>query len=714
MRFEIGEIMKQNLVMDLVYGNSSCPKKLLGRHYVRGGQVIAAYHPDAVSMRVITDDGEIYEMDSVERLSVFALFIPGQNSFSYQIEMTFQDGNTFTNYNPYDFPCQITKREEEDFQKGCWLNSYKKLGCHPMEINGVKGLYFAVWAPSAKRVSVVGNFNFWNGLIYPMNRLEKSGIYEIFLPNAQLNQYYKYEIKTTQGYILQKADPYGMCQERTIENASKTFDMSEFHWDDKIWMKNRKYKNVKETPMVVYSFSEKEMEKKESILEEDFTHILFNRKREQWGIKEDWEQWNMKEAREHPTTFFTPSFCYGSPDLFRQYINETHRKGIGVIMEISPGYFSRESAGLERFDGTMLYGTAVERIRPNEESAMCRFFFERPEVSNYLLSNLLFWIREYHIDGFVFGGITDIISTNKNTSNNLNIKGAAIGKTNETMGETGRAFLTRAVETIRKEDPGVIVISDEYAELSSKDKNLFLGEADFDFYWNYSVKENLNSYLSGDKLQKMQEHYKITLPLQKAGLSRSLLLLNYKKQAVFRQTSIDNPLSDGYDMLSEAKISYAFLMGVPGKKVLSEIYDNSEIRNYLHSLIRIYREYPALYEYEKDMKSFEWVNGMDAVSSVVSFIRKSSSSRNQLLFICNFSSDSIADYQVGVPHFGKYVLLSNSDATEFGGEGRFVEQSPAVMREPCDFRPYSIEVSLPPNAALIFGFGSAFDERKGV
>ena len=383
-------------------------------------------------------------------------------------------------------------------------------------------------------------------------------------------------------------------------------------------------------------------------------------------------------------------------------------------MEISPGYFSRESAGLERFDGTMLYGTAVERIRPNEESAMCRFFFERPEVSNYLLSNLLFWIREYHIDGFVFGGITDIISTNKNTSNNLNIKGAAIGKTNETMGETGRAFLTRAVETIRKEDPGVIVISDEYAELSSKDKNLFLGEADFDFYWNYSVKENLNSYLSGDKLQKMQEHYKITLPLQKAGLSRSLLLLNYKKQAVFRQTSIDNPLSDGYDMLSEAKISYAFLMGVPGKKVLSEIYDNSEIRNYLHSLIRIYREYPALYEYEKDMKSFEWVNGMDAVSSVVSFIRKSSSSRNQLLFICNFSSDSIADYQVGVPHFGKYVLLSNSDATEFGGEGRFVEQSPAVMREPCDFRPYSIEVSLPPNAALIFGFGSAFDERKGV
>ena len=296
----------------------------------------------------------------------------------------------------------------------------------------------------------------------------------------------------------------------------------------------------------------------------------------------------------------------------------------------------------------------------------------------------------------------------------MNIKGAAIGKTNETMGETGRAFLTRAVETIRKEDPGVIVISDEYAELSSKDKNLFLGEADFDFYWNYSVKENLNSYLSGDKLQKMQEHYKITLPLQKAGLSRSLLLLNYKKQAVFRQTSIDNPLSDGYDMLSEAKISYAFLRGVPGKKVLSEIYDNSEIRNYLHSLIRIYREYPALYEYEKDMKSFEWVNGMDAVSSVVSFIRKSSSSRNQLLFICNFSSDSIADYQVGVPHFGKYVLLSNSDATEFGGEGRFVEQSPAVMREPCDFRPYSIEVSLPPNAALIFGFGSAFDERKGV
>lgn len=699
MRFEIGEIMKKDRVMELVYGNYSYPKNLLGRHFVKGGQVIAAFHPDAVSMKVIADHGEIYEMDPVERLPVFALFVPGQNSFSYQIEMTFRDGNTYTNYNPYDFPCQITKREEEDFVKGCWLNSYKKLGCHPMKINGIDGLYFAVWAPSARRVSVVGNFNFWNGLIYPMNRRDASGIFEIFLPHAELNQYYKFEIKTMQGTVLQKADPYGVFQERTIENASKTFDMSAFQWDDMIWMKNRKYKNVKENPMIVHNLLDEEAEEKDSILEKDFTHVLFNRKR---------EGWNVQGGKDRPTTFYTPTFCSGSPDTFRQYINEAHKKGIGVLMEISPGYFSREGAGLERFDGTTLYGTAVDRISANEESPFCRFFFEKPEVSNYLLSNLLFWMKEYHIDGFVFGGITDIISTRKNISNNLNINGAAGDRRNETMGEAGKAFLKQAVDMIRKEDPGVIVISDEYAEFSAKDKNLFLGEADFDFYWNYSVKENLDSYLNGDKLQKMQEHYKITLPLQKAGLSRSLLLLN-KKQGVFRQTSIDNPTSDGYDMLSEAKISYAFLMGVPGKKVLSELYDSMELRRYIHSLLQLYRQSPALYEYEKEMKSFEWVNGMDAVSSVVSFIRKSSSNRNQLLFICNFSADTIENYQVGVPHFGNYVLLSNSDATEFGGGGRFEEQSPTVMREPCDFRPYSIEVSLPPNAALIFGFGSAFD-----
>ena len=454
MRFEIGEIMKQNRVMELVYGNYSSPKNLLGRHYVKGGQVIAAFHPDAVSMKVIADHGEIYEMDSVERLPVFALFVPGQNAFSYQIEMTFRDGNTYTNYNPYDFPCQITKREEEDFMKGCWLNSYKKLGCHPMEINGVEGLYFAVWAPSARRVSVVGNFNFWNGLIYPMNRLEKSGIFEIFLPNAELNQFYKFEIKTMQGTVLQKADPYGVYQERTTENASKTFDMSSFQWDDMIWMKNRKYKNVKENPMIVRNLLEEEVEKKDSILEKDFTHVLFNRKR---------EQWNNREERKRPTTFYTSSFCSGSPDIFRQYINEAHKRGIGVLMEISPGYFSREGAGLEQFDGTTLYGTAVNRVNPNEESALCRFFFEKPEVSNYLLSNLVFWIREYHIDGFVFGGITDIISTQKNISNNLNINGAVENRRNETVGETGRNFLKQAVDTIRKEDPGVIVISDEYA-----------------------------------------------------------------------------------------------------------------------------------------------------------------------------------------------------------------------------------------------------------
>lgn len=689
MRFEVSEIMKKDQVMDLVYGNSCAPKNVLGRHYVKNGQVISAYHPDAVSVEVIDEQGKIYEMDMVERQQVFVLYLPWRVPFSYKLKMTFRDGNTFTSYDPYSFPCQISEKEEENFLKGEWLKAYQKLGCHPACIGGVKGMYFAVWAPSARRVSVVGDFNFWNGLIYPMHRLEDSGIYELFLPGLTPDHSYKFEVKTMYGEVYQKVDPCGVFMEN---NTSKMLDIKAFAWEDATWMKNRKYKNVKDIPLAVCDVMDGSGMGTEELFQGDFTHILFS---QNVGDRE-------KERGYTPSQglYYVP-YCGGSPDRFREMINEAHQHNVGVLMEISPEYYCREDSDLKKFDGTSLYGFADDRVGVDEKRGMRRFFLGRPEVANYIFSSLLFWMREYHIDGFVFEGITSIISPMEDESMELNACGfeelGAVAREN-------RAFLRKMIAVIRKSEINILVIADEKAEEVNRENELFSIQNQFDYVWNYSVKRSMDAYLFCGEEDRRKEHFRITFPLQKAGLENSLLLLNPSLREDFPDSLIDNPFFVDYDKLAQEKMSAAYLLGVPGRKVWTEGKAHESVRAYVRSLLRIYRKYPALHEYDIEEASFEWINGVDAQSSVVSFIRKAPAGRCPLLFVSNFSREEKGSYQIGVPKYGRYVLISSSDAAMYGGRGRYEKQCPAALRERCDFRPYSIYVSLPPITTLIFEY----------
>lgn len=634
MRYEISEVVKKDQVMELVFGNCSKPKDLLGRHFILQGQVISAYHPDAVKMEVISEDGEHYPMDTVERQPVFSLFLPHKRPFSYQIHMTFHDGNTYISSDPYSYEGLITEEEEKLFSKGNWTEVYHKMGCHKVKLGNTEGMYFAVWAPGARRVSVVGDFNYWNGMLYPMHKMENSDIFELFIPGLSCGQFYKFEIKNVQGDIIQMVDPYAVMDEEKENGASRMFDLGRFRWEDSRWLSKRYHGNVFKTPMSVCEVRISELdspdEKVQEIVQDmGHTHILLRGtpERAKLGVERG---------------FFEPAFYGNTPDTMRFFVDRSHKRNIGVMLEISPEYLTR---------------------------AVHLFEKKHPQAVNYLLANILFWIKEYHIDGFVFRGLS----------------------------ENSSDFLEKAKEVIKKEDNSVLFIGEEIKGKQTRDF--------FDFEWNMELKAGVEEYLGTDFEKRQGKYFCLSQPLMKGDFSNTLLLLNKEKNNLFDESLIDKKPSCDYDKLTGVRMSYGYLMGVPGRKAWDlHSHENISSQEYVKSLIRIYQEYPALYEYDPLRASFEWINGMDAESSVLRFMRKSPSGRDNLLFICNFGTEEKENCQVGVPKAGKYTMISNSDAVEFGGEGRDEHQEVQAVSECWDLRPYSIKISVPPLATLIFKF----------
>ncbi|MBQ9156879.1 MAG: alpha amylase C-terminal domain-containing protein [Eubacterium sp.] len=688
MRFEISEIITQDQVMDLVYGNNSMPKRILGRHYVKDGQVISAYHPDAVEIELIKDNGDSYKMDPIERQPVYALYLPEREPFHYQLKMTFRDGNTFVSDDPYGIPCQITETEEESFLAGEWIGAHRKMGCHHMTIQGVEGMYFAFWAPISKRVSVVGDFNFWNGMIYPMNRLERSGIYELFIPGLSSDHLYKFEIKTMQGEVYQIADPCGLMQEEGDGNASKMLDINDFSWSDQSWMRNRKYKARKtllSSVCDVFDGTDLDMG---LLFDGTFSHLLFS----QHIIKGEGRRVN-----QYATGMCRTPYCGGSVDRLRKVIDEAHNHGVGVLLEISPGFFSvGESGGA--FDSPALYGYSDSRIGYDPERNMWRFCFKKPEVRSLALSALALWIRQYHVDGFVFEGISDMIVPGVDTSNNLDM---TVGLELEQIPRDNIHFLRQAVSLIRQEDVSLLLIADERMDTGSRGRSsLYRG---FDYYWDRNLRSNMKNYLTSQADRRWKEHYRLTLPLQNQELESSLLLINPERKS--GKFSIDNLPPVEYDKLSaESRMTEAFLMGVPGKKAWSLVGTEDRDKAYIRKLFEIYRGNPALSDSDSEDISFEWVNCVDAVSSVVSFVRRTSKKNNLLLFVSNFSGRLYEDWQLGVPEYGRYRLLLSSDGALYGGTGIYDRQDEVSRRQRCDFRPWSIRISLPPLTTLIFTY----------
>lgn len=689
MRFEISQVMNQDQVMDVVYGNSCNPKKILGRHFLQSGQVISAYHPDAVTMEIITSRGERYTMDPVERQPVFSVFIPVRRAFSYQIKMGFKDGNTYTSEDPYSFDSVISQADLLAFREGIWPEAYRKLGCHPTTINGVKGVFFAVWAPSARRVSVVGDFNFWNGLIYPMERLGDSGIFELFIPRIDSGQFYKFEIKDYQGTIYQTQDPFAVMSERHKDGASRIFNVKNFEWEDSRWMSRRGRDNERQLLSIceifLPAFKFPEEKTQEIVQSTGHTHIMIAngkspRTRSHSGSDDG--------GFINPKGFFEAFYRDNTPDRMRNAINQYHAHQVGVLLEITPEFLQDGLSHFCQHDHSL-------RDDPLFMENSITFCHRRREMFNVVLSNLLFWIREYHVDGFAFRGFSRDLDR-------LSDKYISLPPGKEDPGISERLLLMGILEDLAKEvrrlAPGIIFIADEpgYREYRSEH---------FDYLWNNAVWQALNIFLSSDESSRDANYYMLSMPLMRADFQRTVLGLNGSSPENRVKMNIDRSGQDDYDKLAESKLSYGYMMGIPGRKAWTLDKEESPFsRRYISSLLDLYRKYPALYDFDLVRAPFYFVNATDVQTKVLSFLRMSSSRRDNLIFICNFSDRAREDFPVGVPRAGIYRKISDSDAEEFGGSGTYGMGSVEAELRSHDLRPYTIRVSIAPRSVQIFRF----------
>ncbi len=668
MRYEVSKVIKQHYVMDLVFGNSDCPGKILGRHFTHTGQVIAAWHPDASAMMIKDEYGDTYMMDPVERTKIFAIYLPTKEIFSYEIIMEFPDGNQFITADPYNVRNVISAEEEAWFMDGVWAESYKKMGAHPMTIDGVSGVYFAVWAPSARRVSVVGEFNFWNGMIYPMNRVGDSGIFELFIPGVSEGEYYKYEIKGRDGNIVQKADPCGALNQSLYGDASVVVQQDSFDWEDWEWIDKRKEKfgNQKYVSIADYTNEGKLLEL-DNFTFKNFTHVLIGGSVEE-GNYRSWTE----------SGVYSIPFEEADLNDVKKMINSLHKRDVGVLLKCDFGYFHERMEGLMRFDGTSLYGFSDEKKKFSPIKNRYRFCYTKDEVQGYLFSAMMMWLEEFHADGFIFENMEEIVFPDWQPIQEL-----------IPFRKCSTAFFEQTYQRIKEYDSGILLIGETDENLSYVQKNRIRDKKFYDYYLDNVMSRFFEEYWSAEKEERKGKYYTLVQPFQKAGIEKSILNINNWLPVCYDETTHE-----------KWKMASAYMIGMPGMKQC-RIKRNIEgsLEQYVDSLFALIKKYDALQDGEYGLDTFEWINNVNVPGEMVSYIRKSKNGEN-LMFIANFSPEEKRDYYIGVPEKGNYKLILDSRGAYPKGKSLI-----AVSEDkPCDLRNQSIKINMKPYNTMIFRY----------
>ena len=722
---------------ELKNGVINAPKHLLGNHVYGDGQVSTVYRPYAEKVCVVSPTGK--NREEMECLAEgFYGFYSAKKKYKgtkYRIETTYQDGTTVVTADAYAFDSQITEFDTYLFAEGKHYDVYEKFGAHPMTIDGVKGTYFAVWAPHARRVSVVGDFNMWDGALNPMQMMQTSGIYELFIPDVAPGAVYKYQILTRDGEILYKADPYGnQCQVRP-DNANVVADLTGYKWKDTDWIENRK-QQTRETelkkPMAIYECHLGSWKKK--IEDSDFGFYTYRELAKMlcdYVKKMGYTHVELMGIAEYPfdgswgyqvTNYYAPTSRYGSPEDFMYFVDHMHANGIGVILDWVPAHFPRDAHGLGRFDGMPLYEHPDPRRGEHPDWGTYIFDFGRNEVSNFLTANALFWVEKFHVDALRVDAVASMLYLDYGKQDGQWLPNKDGGNENYDAIE-----LLRKINTVMEErNPGAFLIAEESTAWPKVTGPVEDDGLNFSYKWNMGWMHDFLDYMKLDPYFRRDNHHKMTFAMSYNESEKYILVLSHDEVVHLKCSMINKMPGLGIDKFRNLMAGYAFMMGHPGKKLLfmgqefaqlrewSEereldwfLLDNPDhkhIQNWVKKLLHIYRKNPALYELDSSWGGFEWINANDADRSIYSFIRKSKDGKNQLLFVCSFTPVARPDYRVGVPAKKTYKLILDSDSEEFGGCGRQRPQSYKAVEAECDGRPYSIAYPLEPYGVAVFRY----------
>ncbi|NBK90529.1 1,4-alpha-glucan branching protein GlgB [bacterium 1XD21-13] len=629
--------------------------------------------------------------------------------------------------------CFVTDMDQYLFGQGNHYDIFRKLGAHPVKYEGKKGVHFAVWAPHAHRVHVIGEFNGWNQDSHEMKRLEPLGIYELFIPGVEMGTLYKFLIETGDHRLLYKADPFALEAEQRPGTASRIADISGFRWGDSAWMEKRKGRNTKEEPMSIYEVHPGSWKKHPHGPDEDgfynyreLAHSLTDYVKEM-----GYTHVELMGIAEHPfdgswgyqvTGYYAPTSRYGSPQDFMYLINYLHKNKIGVILDWVPAHFPRDAHGLADFDGQALYEYPDPRKGEHPDWGTKIFNYEMNEVKNFLIANALFWVEQYHVDGLRVDAVASMLYLDYGKQDGQWVANKYGGNKNLEAIE----FFKHLNSCLLGRNPGVMMIAEEstaWPKVTDIAENDGLG---FSFKWNMGWMNDFLEYMKLDPYFRNGAHNLMTFAMTYAYSENYILVLSHD-EVVHLKCSMINKMPGLYDdKFANLKVGYSFMIGHPGKKLLfmgqdfaqfqewSEAREldwyllgeekHQQLQNYVKALLHLYRKTPALYEQDTVPAGFQWVNANDNFRSIFSFMRFSKKGTKNLLFVCNFTPMEREDYRVGVPRRKQYKLILDSDAAEFGGSGREKALVYKAEKSECDGLPYSFAYPLPAYGVAVFEF----------
>ncbi len=676
----------------VVYGEEASPKDVMGPRVTPDGILIQGFFPGAAKAFVISGV-DVFEMEKEDETGYFAVLLPGREIPDYRFKAQFEEREEeFPD--PYGFPNLFTEEEEKRFLAGTFYEAYKRFGAHPAELNGKKGTFFAVWAPNAVRVSLVGDFNGWDGRRLPMHKMPGSGIFEIFVPGLGKGTVYKYEIKTARGVCFLKSDPYAFETEAPGKDASVVHDISGFEWSDDEWMKNHRVPGDRKQPAAIYETSLTEWKDAEALLgflkETGYTHV---------ELKPVMEYLDENTDGYSTTSYFAPTKRFGQPEDFQKLVDKLHQAGIGVICDWTPAQFPQNEAGLKLFDGTPLYEYPEERYAVHPFWGTMLYNYRSPMVADFLISNACFWAEVYHVDGLRFDDVDAMLYLDYGRAPGqfrTNLYGS-----NENLEAV--EFLKHLNSILKKRNPGILLIAQEdgfWPQLTDSVENDNPG---FDYKWNNAFTRQLLHYLAVDPVMRKNHHDDLTLSMLYAYSEHYVLTLGSRDTAglaAFRDRIWGNTADQ-----KEAQIraAYAYLYMHPGIKMTAYGENLSEqSKTFLKDLNRLYVDHPALYLKDDDPDGFEWIQLMKYDENVLTFLRKTGKEEETLLVICNFAAIPYENYRTGVPFSGKYKEIFNSENRKYGGAGYGNPRAKASKAEKCDERDYTLTVKLPALSVLVF------------
>ena len=712
----------------LVQGIHNNPHHILGMHECIDDLYINAYLPGAKVVNAIeVSTRKKYTLVSERVPGFFSVVIKDKKPFEYKLNVRFDNGDEVTYFDPYVFEPVIDPIDISLFNEGKHYSIYEKMGAHPMTVDGVEGVLFAVWAPNADRVSVVGNFNNWDGRRHPMRKLDYSGIYELFIAGKLVGEIYKYEIKAKSGQVFMKSDPYAFSSEVRPANASRIVDIS-YKWKDAAWMEKRENKNTDEQPMAIYEMHlgswKRPTDGREFYNYRDIASLLAD-----YLLMMNYNYVELMPIMEHPydpswgyqvTGYYAPTSRYGSPADFMYFVDYLHSKGIGVILDWVPAHFPKDEHGLGRFDGTALYEHENPRRGEHPHWGTYIYNYGRNEVRNFLVANALYWAEKYHIDGIRIDAVASMLYLDYGRGDGEwlpNIYGG-----NENLEAID--FIKELNSKMHELHKGVIMIAEESTAWPMMTHPVEAGGLGFDYKWNMGWMNDFLNYMKLDPLYRKYHHNDLTFSMVYAYSEKFILVLSHD-EVVHEKGSMIAKMPGGYeDKFSNLRVAYGYMMTHPGKKLLfmgqeiaqfTEFNENAEVdwslfefdahvfmQGYVKELNELYKTEPALYELDSSPEGFTWINCNSANTSLLSYVRKGKKESDTLLIICNFTPMEHKAYKLATPSGGRWQEIFSSDNNRYGGEGRNNKTVKQAKKAECDGQEHYISVTVPPLSISVF------------